>query len=145
MEKSLMEVKTETMESQEKTIKKRGRPKKSSQSTQSKKSKNNETIKPIGIVTSFKSIFSFTGKILAVSMEYKDFELSENESTVLAEQAESVTLEFAPNIENKWIKLILFVTSLIGIFGKKYTSFAMNDKKENTKENLKKVEIVENV
>lgn len=62
-------------------------------------------------------------------MEFKGFELDDSESKMLADQADGVTTEFIPQLENKWLKLILFITSLIGIFGKKYMDFSENENK----------------
>lgn len=102
----------------------------------------NLPIQTTGLKVTFKSLFDFSGKTLAVVCSFKDFELSEPESDTLAEQTDQVLIEFFPNIQNRWVKLGALVVSLLGIFGKKYFSYEKEkDKKirevEKTTENHK--------
>lgn len=97
-----------------------------------------------GLRSSFSSLFNFLGKILSVSLKYEKFELSDQESDLLGEQADGVVLEFAPQIGGKYPKLIIFMTTLLSIFGYKFVGYAKEvEKKEKLKreaENNKKAE-----
>lgn len=69
---------------------------------------------------------------------------------MLAEQADQVMIEFVPEVGNKWAKLAIFVSSLIGIFGKKYFSFEKEQVEKRKKAKIKpeeqaKVTVIENV
>lgn len=96
---------------------------------------NNEQGQPTGLIPTFKTLFTFIGKTLAVTLSFKRYELSDNESEMLATQADSVIIEFAPQIENKYAKLGIFITSLIGIFGTRFFEHNKELKSKNLKKN----------
>lgn len=104
-----------------------------------------DTPKESGLKLSFKAIFEFIGKTLAITLSFKEWELKEPESELLATQSDEVILEFAPTIENKWAKLGVLLISVLTIFGKRYFDFEKDklskSKKENTEENKKIVEV----
>lgn len=110
---------------------------------------NNEQSQPTGLIPTFKTIFEFIGKTLAVTLSFKRYELSDNESELLANQADSVIIEFAPNIENKYAKLGIFITSLIAIFGSRFFEHnkELNSKKvkKNTAEQEAKVKVIDGI
>lgn len=68
---------------------------------------------------------------MAASTDHKDFELNDVESGALAQQSDDLMIEFFPTVQSKWIKLVIFLGSLLGIFGKKYIGYAEKISKEN--------------
>lgn len=150
MEKNLEEIQKESiqkMTTETPQKKKRGRPKKSTTTTN--QITTNEEKRESGLKLTFKTLFEFLGKTLAITLSFKKFEISDPESDLLASQADEVIVEFAPQIENKWAKLGVFITSILAIFGKRYFEFekekAEKNKKENTPDQLKIAEVKDGI
>ena len=138
----LKNIQQETIIKNEENKKKRGRgrPPKNEE-----KSINSPRVAPspnegvfTGLKTSFISIFIFIGKSLSTTLKYKDFELEKNEAELLGEQADQVVIEFFPQINNRYAKLGIFLTSLISIFGKKYFGYASEMEKQEKIKKAKK-------
>lgn len=127
MEKSLSEIQNQSQNKIEEIPVKRGRgrPKKVDQV---QKAAIAQETKTSGLKLTLKSLFDFLGKSLSVSLEHKEMELSEPEGELLADQADQLIIEFAPDIGNKWAKLAVFITSLITIFGKRFLSLEKKKK-----------------
>lgn len=134
--------------------KKRGRPRKTeSDKTKALPTTNasfaGHTPKPDTLIgghtlnLTFKNIFIFIGHVLANAYKDSLFKLQENESVLLADQANDCMNSFAPNIDSKWLKLGVLVTSFTGIFGKKFLeheSKKPKKKKEDNKQLAKPVQ-----
>lgn len=144
------EAKSKMTETPQQPKKKRGRPPKN----QTGQSTTQLTTTPqptsdapqpgmLGQFTStFKTLFSFLGKTFAVTLHYPKFELEDHESQLLGEQADGVLVEFAPQVNNKYGKLSIFVVSLLTIFGGRYMNFLKSEvekeKEKREKENKEK-------
>lgn len=77
----------------------------------------------LGLKLTFIFLYDFGGKALATSTQCKDFELEKHESEALAQQSDDLIVEFFPTVQSRWVKLIIFIGSVLGIFGKKYLSY----------------------
>jgi hypothetical protein len=78
-----------------------------------------------------RAIFSFSGKTLAATTNFNKFELDEPEVEVLAVQGDECLIEFFPNINNRYGKLVAFLISVCTIFGKRYFDYYKFIKEKN--------------
>lgn len=83
------------------------------------------------------AFFEFVGQILSRVLEFKDFLLSNEEKELLASQGDEVAQDFFPQAESKWVKLFMFIMSLISVFGIRIYKYI---EKENDKKPEKKAE-----
>ena len=153
VQKSLEEVKAEGLQvvnqvKQEAPKRGRGRPKKNPQA-QSPIQKNSPEPRGEGLKLTFKAIFDFIGKTLAITLTFKRFEIDEQESELLSNQADEVVSEFVPEVHNKWAKLGIFLVSLITIFGRRFLEYEKDQAKQrkekfkNSDENKNKTTVIE--
>lgn len=94
---------------------------------------NQQSIRPVslGLKPTFKFLYEFMGKAFATQSKCKAYELENHESEALAQQSDDLMIEFFPNIQSRWVKLVIFIGSLVGIFGKKYLEHMEQEKKKN--------------
>lgn len=92
-----------------------------------------------GLKESFKAIFKFTGNLLSIGLKFNKFEIDDNESELLSDQADQVCFEFIPQVGTKYAKVVIFIISLFSIFGKKYLEFILF--KQNVNKEMKKAEM----
>lgn len=59
-----------------------------------------------------------------------------HESEALAQQSDDLIVEFFPSVQSRWVKLIVFIGSLLGILGKKYLSHLEQMEKEKPTKTL---------
>lgn len=68
---------------------------------------------------------------MAVSLSFKEWEVSEEENELLSTQGDDVLAEFFPQVQNKYGKLIAFLFTFLSVFGGKYFKWDKHIKKEN--------------
>lgn len=82
----------------------------------------NEPRQSLGLKPTFKFLYEFLGKVFSTQTKCKAYEMEPHESEALAQQSDDLIVEFFPSVQSRWVKLIVFIGSLLGIFGKKYLS-----------------------
>jgi len=132
IETVLDESKKNIEEKTNEAIKKRGRPKNSTNNSgnasigaSSIGSASTAQALPTNVdyTLTLKSIFAFSGSYLSSGTKFKGFELSDEECTLLATQGNEVMKQFAPQINSKYTLLGTFVVSIAGIYGMKYMAY----------------------
>ena len=97
----------------------------------------------MGLKPTFKFLYEFLGKVFATSTKCKSYELENHESDALSQQSDDLMVEFFPNIQSRWIKLVVFIGSIVGIFGKKYLDHLEMIKKQKSEKNVVDVEVIQ--
>lgn len=69
------------------------------------------------------SFFDLMGNYLSTATGHEGFKLKPDEKQVLAEQGAEVMIEFAPMMNSKYVKLGLFTTTMVSIYGVKVYSY----------------------
>lgn len=63
------------------------------------------------------------GSAAAKATNHKPWEVSDAEADLVAGQGDEVVREFFPTMQGKWLKLILFIASVLGVYGRRYLSY----------------------
>jgi len=113
------------------------------QTTNNKDNFQDSEIPRTSYKATLKSIFGFGGKSLAVTLNFKEWELSESENEMLAIQGDDCLGEFFPQIQSKYGKLIAFIFTIISVFGTKWFKYETynNSQKKKEKQTKKEPEI----
>jgi len=56
--------------------------------------------------------------------------MENHESDALAQQSDDLMSEFFPSVQSRWVKLFIFMGSILGIYGKKYLDFTEEQSKK---------------
>lgn len=85
----------------------------------------------LGLRPTFGFLYDFLGKVFATQTACKEFEMEKHETEALAQQSDDLMVEFFPNVQSRWIKLVVFVGSVLGIYGKKYLAYLEQEKRKS--------------
>lgn len=89
------------------------------------------------LVPAFKSLYEFGDDIIAD--HYKDDVLKSSPAQVdfLAKNSNDVVFDFFPSINSKYIKLIMFLITLVAVYGKKWIIIKNKEADKKKSENAK--------
>lgn len=68
-------------------------------------------------------LIQFTGIYLSRATKWDGFQLSKDETDLLAMQASELAVEFMPSVQSKYVKVGAFSMTLIAVFGMRYMEF----------------------
>jgi len=68
-------------------------------------------------------LIQFTGIYLSRATKWDGFQLSKDETDLLAMQASDLAVEFMPAVQSKYVKVGAFSMTLIAVFGMRYMEF----------------------
>lgn len=125
----ILESKTALAQSEQKEVKKRGRPaKKDSDKTASSiPLVNPAPVIPAGpspIKPTFIAILDMTNEGLKLSLQTDCFKLNEFEKEILATQMDELSKEFTVSLSGKGAKAAMLITTASVIYGSKYLKYA---------------------
>lgn len=93
--------------------------------------KKKETLEPVKMQTVsadqhkavMGGLLEFTGIYLSKVSKWEGFQLSKEETEILAVQASDLAVEFMPQVQSKYVKVGAFSATLIAVFGMRYMQF----------------------
>lgn len=68
-------------------------------------------------------LIQFTGIYLSRATKWEGFQLSKDETDLLAMQASELAVDFMPAVQSKYVKVGAFSMTLIAVFGMRYMEF----------------------
>lgn len=68
-------------------------------------------------------LIQFTGIYLSRATKWEGFQLTKDETDLLAMQASDLAVEFMPAVQSKYVKVGAFSMTLIAVFGMRYMEF----------------------
>jgi hypothetical protein len=102
--------------------KKRGRPRVNKEAQAEKISQDNHE-QILQYERMMGAILEFSGSYLSTATGFEGFKLKPDEKKLLSAQGAEVMQEFAPMIQGKYVKLGIFATSMVSVYGMKFYAF----------------------